>query len=203
LNIEFLRQLGHTIGNQRADETVKRLLLSLTLLCLAISAHAAPTTNIYDVEVIVFENKIAELEGQELWTTDRGRATPPESAGIGAPGGMAVGDTPLKNALAALEKDGHYRVLVHQRWRQAAEERSASKPVWLRNVDGQMEGSFRFYMSRFLHVDVDLALRDTDSAAGGVTYRLTEHRRVKTQELQYFDHPKLGVLVRITQAGKE
>lgn len=149
----------------------------------------------------MFETKIPELEGSELWTTDRGRTAPPESTGIAAPG-AAVGDTALKNTMAALERDGHYRVLVHQRWRQAAEERSASKPVWLRNVDGQMEGSFRFYMSRFLHVDLDLVLRDAGGGTG-MSYRLTEHRRVKTQELQYFDHPKMGVLVRITQAGKD
>lgn len=178
---------------------MKQLFL-LTALLFLIPVNAAPATNIYDVEVLVFENRIPELEGGELWTTNRNRAPMPEPSTM-PPLGAAVGDMTLKTAAAALERNGQYRVLVHQRWRQVAEEKSASKPMWLRNADGQMEGSFRFYMSRFLHVDLDLVLRDNGDAAG-VNYRLAEHRRVKSQDLLYFDHPKLGVLVRITQAGK-
>jgi len=180
---------------------LKRIFFLTALLCL-VPAYAAPGTNVYDVEVLVFENRIPELEGSELWTAERNRPPVPEPSTTAAYG-AAVGDLALKNAAAALERAGQYRVLVHQRWRQAAEEKSATKPVWLRNPDGQMEGSFRFYMSRFLHVDLDLILREKSGDAAGVNYRLAEHRRVKTQELQYFDHPKLGVLVRITQAGKD
>ena len=67
----------------------------------------------------------------------------------------------------------------------------------------------RFYLSRFLHVDVNLAFTDSkldltaDPAPGTATmYRLSEHRRVKTQEYHYFDHPKFGALLRVTQVGK-
>jgi hypothetical protein len=178
---------------------VKQFFLAILLLFL-IPANAAPATNIYDVEVLVFENRIPDLEGGELWTTGRGRAPTPEPSTI-PPFGAAVGDMTLKATATLLEKSGDYRVLAHQRWRQVAEEKSATKPMWLRNADGQMEGSFRFYMSRFLHVELDLVLRDKGDT--GVNYRLTEQRRVKTQDLQYFDHPKLGVLVRVTQAGKD
>jgi hypothetical protein len=178
---------------------VKRFFILLAL-AFWIPVNAAPATNVYDVEVLVFENRIPELEGGELWTTERNAAPLPEPGAM-AVLGAAVGDLALRNAAVSLEKSGEHRVLAHQRWRQSAEEKSATKPVWLRNTDGQLEGSFKFYMSRFLHVDVDLVLRDKNEA--GVNYRLVEHRRVKTQELQYFDHPKLGVLVRITQAGKE
>jgi hypothetical protein len=51
-------------------------------------------------------------------------------------------------------------------------------------------------------VDVDLLLRDVKSGDTAPRYRLTEHRRIKLQEVHYLDHPKFGVLVRITQAGK-
>ncbi len=167
------------------------------------AAHGAPANTTYDVEVLVFETTLPTLEGSELWTRDRMRATIPEIAEAITIGEKPSGNSNLSTVAAALERDGSYRILTHQHWQQTAEAKSAVKPVRLRNTDGQVDGALRFYMSRFLHVDLDLVLREKNSAAENVNYRISEHRRVKTQEVNYFDHPKFGVLVRITSAGKE
>jgi hypothetical protein len=61
-------------------------------------------------------------------------------------------------------------------------------------------------MSRHLHLDVNLLFRDaaTASAPGGsLVYRLSEQRKLKSQETHYFDHPKFGVLVRVMPLEKE
>lgn len=178
------------------------------MACLfAASAIAAPAPTSYDIEVVVFENRLPSLEGNELWLRDSNPPPLDVNGAIELVDAVPV-DTPLRSAVSTLRGDGSYNVLLHQRWRQSAEEKSAAKPIRLRNADGQLDGMLRFYMSRFLHVDVDLLLRDqtavvNQSAVMGLNYRLTEHRRVKTQETNYFDHPKLGVLLRITAVGKE
>ena len=172
--------------------------------CLFLTTvYAAPATTTYDVEVLVFENRLPQLEGGELWTRDNARSPIADLTDAVTLGDAPPEDSPLSTAAKTLERDGNYRVLVYQHWRQTAEERSATKPVRLRNTDGQLDGTLRFYLSRFLHVDLDLALQEKAPATGELNYRLSENRRIKTQELNYFDHPKFGVLMRVTSAGKE
>lgn len=96
-----------------------------------------------------------------------------------------------------------------------------------------ISGTLRLRVSRYLHLDVDIAYRrqvpappgdanaaaapagddsSANSGAGGETpsvysaptgptiqtYRLTQDRRVKRDELNYFDHPMFGVLAEVT-----
>ncbi len=179
---------------------MKRI-LALAAGLFAAAAQGAPPVTVYEVEVIVFENHLTSLEGGELWTRTAPRPAPMfDLAEAVNPTDTAPLDSPLSTAVSSLQREGSYRVLLHQRWRQSAEEKSASKPVRLQTTDNQLDGGLRFYMSRFLHVDVDLTLKEKDANDRG--YRLVEHRRIKTQELNYFDHPKLGVLVKITPVGK-
>lgn len=174
----------------------------LFLTAMLPAANGAPATSAYDVEVLVFENHLPDLDGGELWTHDKSRPAPDFSDAVTGPNSIS-GDSFLGTAAAALQKDGGYKVLSYRRWRQTADEKSATRPMRLRDSDGNLDGAVRFYMSRFLHVDVDVVLKDTTAPEGELSYRLSEHRRIKTQEINYFDHPKVGVLVRVTPAAKE
>src|SRR2546427_6219058 len=113
---------------------VKRFLAVLGCFFVAV-AHAAPATTTYDVEVLVFENRLPTLEGGELWTRNRLRASIPEIAEAVATGETPASNSTLTSAAAALERDGNYRVLVLQHWQQTAEAKSAVKPVRLRSAD--------------------------------------------------------------------
>jgi hypothetical protein len=181
---------------------VKQILALFLCLSLGV-AHAAPVATAYDIEVLVFETRLPELEGGEIWTKTNGGNALPDVTGAVMMDEALPSDSALTTAAAALQRDGTYRLLTHQRWRQSAEEKSAAKPVRLRTADGLLDGTVRFYLSRFLHVDVDVALQDRSTPGGELIYRLSEHRRVKTQDTNYFDHPKLGVLLRVTAVGKE
>ena len=76
------------------------------------------------------------------------------------------------------------------------------------------DGIIRLRKSRFLHLDVDFAyfpdvleqpgLEVRDETAGNVRLstdyvRLTESRRVKPDELHYFDHPLFGLIVQVSK----
>jgi hypothetical protein len=192
------------------ESIVKSFLALFGCLLLSAVAHAAPAVTAYDVEVVVFENMLPELEGGELWIRDAAEPATrmPDVSDALVVGQLVPVESVLAGAAATLQRSGTYRVLAHRRWRQTAEEKSAAKPVRLSSPDAQLDGTLRFYVSRFLHVDVDLVLQQQtavvdQSAVLGVNYRLTEHRRIKTMDINYFDHPKLGALVRITPVGKE
>ena len=67
------------------------------------------------------------------------------------------------------------------------------------------DGIIRLRTSRFLHLDVDIAyfpevLEQPSHSQGrrGADYvRLTESRRIRLEELHYFDHPLFGVIVQV------
>lgn len=163
---------------------------------------AENTPNVYEVEVMVFDNRVPELEGGELWTPSNDKNVNAEMSDVVKIAETATADATLAAAATALEGSGRHHVLAHLTWRQTVEAKSASKPVQITGAAGELDGALRFYLSRFLLVDLNLNLRDA-SAVGNEpgkeapVYRLNEHRRVKIAEVHYFDHPKFGALVRV------
>jgi hypothetical protein len=195
---------------------MRALLIALMTLAAAATQAAAVTVdkeNAYRVEVVVFAIDMPELTGGELWTRETGqpaRALPEEFL---LPQGTSPSDSPMRAAAAALAQDPRFRVLAQAAWTQIAEARSTTKPVRLRGGNplnpGELDGTLRFFMSRYLHLDIDLSYEDgsgatvaalpaADRPAEPLRYRIREQRRIKSQETHYFDHPKFGLLVRVT-----
>ena len=181
-------------------------LIGVMPLALAAPEKDSSKESIYDIEVLVFENKMPELVGEELFSRDTRPATirdldkavPPDSQ---------QAEALLHVAAEQLAKDGHYRLLTQARWQQTVDPsgKGTVKPVRISSgKDGELDGTIRFYMSRYLHLDVNLQFREAESAgSAAMTYRMNEARRVKSQETHYFDHPRFGVLVRIMPVEKE
>ena len=117
---------------------MKGLFLSIFLMMAPVAAlHAAPAaTNLYEIEVVVFENRLSGLEGGELWAREREK---PASTGKDKPvsaGETSPANSSLSATAAALENSGRHHVLAHLRWRQSAEAKSVSKPVKISNTAG-------------------------------------------------------------------
>ena len=181
-------------------------LFSLGLLaafpCLAAPSEKEST---YEIEVVVFENRLPDLIGDEMLAKPADtRIQSLENVAIPEP---AVSEPYLYPSMTTLmEQDGHYRVLAHQLWQQTVDAKTIAKPIRIvGNTPGELDGTIRFYMSRFLHLDADLVFRENISSTdqpGAILYRLTEQRKLKSQEINYFDHPKFGLLVRIMPLEK-
>ncbi len=134
----------------------------------------------------------------------------------------------LTDIAGMLERLDVYRPLMHFAWTQVTRPEEATEPVELQALapppEG-LDGSFTLYLSRYLHLVVDLSLeqpsglgdplaiddpvtefRDNRSGASyvemlpaPVRYRIFEDRIFKSGDLRYFDHPKFGVLAQITR----
>jgi hypothetical protein len=134
----------------------------------------------------------------------------------------------MTDIASRLERLDVYTPILHFAWTQVTRAEEETQPIELRAladpVDG-LDGSFRLYLSRYLHLVVDLTLekaadladplvsdasadafREDGAAAsfdkvsqGPVRFRIFEDRIFKSGDLRYFDHPKFGVLAKITR----
>ena len=144
-------------------------------------------------------------------------------------------DYELVELFEQLERLDAYEPLMHFGWSQATwpEEQTAPIPLALFGLPPEgLEGTLTLYLSRYLHLVVDLALQksaatDEESLPPPVEYadgrygddywydpeealqdlpvffRIQENRIVRNGELRYFDHPKLGVLAKVTRVEEE
>src|SRR5436190_384604 len=101
----------------RKDICVTRILAVFACFFVgffSLGANAAPATTTYDVEVLIFENKLPALEGGELWTRDNPRPQKNDFADAITIGESFPAESGFSSTAAALERDGAYKVLLHR-----------------------------------------------------------------------------------------
>lgn len=140
----------------------------------------------------------------------------------------------LEGVVNRLQASRQYRPLAHLAWQQPAlsqkhalavriaggwPQTALSSPHRSGSAVHYVDGTFRLYRRRYLHVLADLVLyrfeplafssqaqrpafpgeEQTAAPAQPVArFRLSEHRRMRSKELHYLDHPVFGLLVQIT-----
>lgn len=172
-----------------------------------------PAREFYHVEVVVFQANLPYLEGEELWTRDVvNTKLPGVDKAVELPDTPAV-DSRLWAVAGTLETDRDYHVLLRKRWLSPADTQADAKRIYLRgrNAEGwELEGTLRFYQSRFLHADVELLLREPlprrtrdDTDVVPKAYRISEHRRIRSGQIDYFDHPRFGALLLVSPVDKK
>ena len=135
----------------------------------------------------------------------------------------------LGDAIRQFELLDAYETIMHFGWTQPTYSEDATPPIELQLLGEPPEGlngTFTLYLSRYLHLVVDLALDapvefekevvDDDSFFNFgdsrpqyeepdtaelqlVRFRIQENRILKNGELRYFDHPKFGILAKVTR----
>lgn len=60
----------------------------------------------------------------------------------------------------------------------------------------EIEGNITIWLARYLHVEADVVYQK--EAKNPHPYRLTESRRLRSNELHYLDHPYFGMLILLT-----
>ncbi len=203
--------------------------LFLLLLCGQIAAAPAKDEQeipLYDVELLLFSQP--EQPVDESWEApaelpDWSRAISLQASDLRSdsltmttrPDDYQPLDTLSLAAEAdSLRRKSGYEVLWHSAWRQPGLSRSKALPIYLKSAQQTLngapllEGTVTISLSRYLHADFDLLLRgvlaDSQSSSTGdliqePVIRMIDHRRMRSDELHYIDHPKIGALIRITR----
>lgn len=163
-------------------------------------AVAAPST--YNIEIIIFRNGGGAAED---WSATG--AQPPQggpgkddgSAGA-AQVGRLVGLLPsaqfqLSADQARLQTAG-FPVLAHLAWTQTASSWGSRAGFTLARLGAAAPGlGGLIYLERGTYLHLGMSLR---YSGNGPTYELSEMRRVKFYEKNYFDHPGFGVIALVT-----
>jgi hypothetical protein len=142
--------------------------------------------------------------------------------------------------MSRLQRLDVYKPLMHFGWTQATWPDESTLPIELSRLGrppSELSGTLRLYLSRFLHLVVDLELDAPDESRSSaapssygdyrsfdessidesrsrngrydfeppppVRYHINENRIFKSGDLRYFDHPKFGVLAKITRVDDE
>lgn len=181
--------------------------IALSLLTLSFQAHADQW---YHVELIVFEqlNSIVDEQWPPMDTPDKDLLSPNMATSFIQP---ADTDT-LLNATNSLSNYAHYQVHYHAAWQQPIMRKNSAKAIQIRSENELIDGNIRLYKSTYLHASLDLWLQQntqpidnwSDVSPDGIEItapnnpNLKESRRIRSNKLYFFDHPKLGALLKLT-----
>ncbi len=139
----------------------------------------------------------------------------------------------MHDVVEKLELLDAYEPILHVGWTQPGFPREDTDPMELNvfgEPPEGLDGSFQLYLGRYLHLVVDLALSapteveeivfvderefiygdsrpqyefEIEPEVGPVRYRIQENRIIKNAEIRYFDHPKFGVIAKVTRVEVE
>jgi hypothetical protein len=175
-------------------------------------APAAAPTRVYNVEIIVLRNTTG-VGGVEDWTV-RPVARGPEKPESPVTGrfvqSLAAADFKLGTVAARLKNSSNYQPIAHFAWQQTASSWGSRAGFTVAKLAGNvpgLTGIFYLESGALLHLGMSLDYQTSNPPSGlsappGTTFTLVESRRVRVDELQYYDSPAFGVVALVTPANR-
>ncbi|MEJ2620563.1 MAG: CsiV family protein [Candidatus Thiodiazotropha sp.] len=177
----------------------------------------------YQFEVLIFRRIAPGAGSTEGWPLDPGIPNQTDSVRLtrgaltdaGKPiayRALPAEEKRLTGAWGAMRRSRDYRPLYHIAWRQPVASPDQATPIHFSVPSKRksafeeplpiLEGSIKFGIKRYLHLETDILLRVAEDQAGremgydpGLrNYRMQEKRRMRSGKLHYLDHPVLGIL---------
>jgi hypothetical protein len=111
----------------------------------------------------------------------------------------------LNGEYKRLTSSTNYQPILYATWRQEVADKVTAEAfdVALTGVPGNvLDGQFRLYRERYMHLVVDLQLPAESSRFANtqpLVYTMSQSRRLRDTDIQYFDHPKFGVISLVTE----
>lgn len=188
---------------------MKIILLVLSLCCFANSIFAAPERN-YNVQVLIFSHITPDTLQLQQWP-----AVSPEkntqAIAIPAP------TTDLQSEKSELLKKPNYQILLDASWPETWGDNQPTITIPIASVDGKLNGWMEITLGHYFDVHVNLLLTVPTAilrqlSANGYfskwsqpnfTFQLSQNRRMRSNELNYLEHPLMGMLIKITPVKNE
>lgn len=196
---------------------IYKLLCLFTLLLFSSFAFSDEKPPKFQIEIVVFETYALKGWTEEYWPADIDIIDTDE----------AMPEIPLKpesfllnDEVAKMTPKMGYNILYHSSWivdalpEDKAKEILIFRPYDAPGSDSRLQGSIKFWKSRFPHVMVNLELEreipfkvredfarqhniEPDLLPDFWHFQIKESRKIKTGQLHYLDHPIFGALVAI------
>jgi hypothetical protein len=179
------------------------LLAAWSLTQASAPQAASPATGgAYQVEMVIFrtveapggEDLSAPAEGRGFNRQIDSKSTPPTVYRS-----LEAAQMQLGGVVSKLRASGTWKVLAHAGWVQGATDWPKHVGVTLEqlgvNVPG-LSGSVFVEHGQFLHLGFDLHLGENPG------WSLSELRKIRFNEKNYFDHPGFGVIAIVSPAAR-
>ena len=102
-------------------------------------------------------------------------------------------DRALNAEYYQLRSRNGYRPLLHKAWVQTVASNSKSQPVrFFQKGSSLVNGFVSLERGHYLHLNVNL-----EYDAGELVYKIEQRQKLRLNELNYFDHPKFGVIATV------
>lgn len=190
------------------------LVALLTALPASSQDASGQSANVYNIELIIFR-VTQSLGGAENWSAQATRdySAADERTDSSRQVGRLVGALPssayqLGSIASKLRSSGLYVPVAHVAWSQTASDwgTRAGFPVQRLGIDVPgLSGTVFLERGQYLHLGMDLAYAPASPPVGlaagpGTTFSLSESRRIRFYERNYYDHPAFGVIALVTPA---
>lgn len=119
---------------------------------------------------------------------------------------LDAADYRLGDQYQRMRSSRDYRPILHTAWRQPvlpAEQETTLQLTSVARVPDNLGGEIRLFVSRFLHLTLDLKLAGERSGTDSLIYALTEQRKMRSGELHFFDHPRYGAIALISRTDEQ
>lgn len=192
---------------------VLALVVTSALTSLPVArAQGAANQTVYNIEVIVFRN-LSGAGGPEDWgakAVARGPETPEAPVTGRFVQAIPAAQFQLNDIEAKLRNTTNYQPIAHFAWQQTASSWGSRAGFTITKLAGNVPGlSGIVFLERgsYLHLGMSLNYQPANppaglAAAGGTVFNMSESRRVKFFERNYYDHPAFGVIALVTPANR-
>ena len=177
---------------------------------------AAPSgsQNVYNIEIVIFRVNQA-LGGPENWNIQASRNYGSEdesgnsSRNVGRfVGALSTDKFQLTDVENKLRSSGLYVPVAHVAWSQTASDWGTRAGFTVQKIGINAEGlTGTIFLERgmYLHLGMALSYSPANAPAGmaagpGTTFQMSESRRIRFYERNYYDHPGFGVIALVTPA---
>ena len=187
--------------------TLTQAVLAISFFAFSINSYASQW---YHVELIVFEQlqTVTDEQWPQMPEQEKSTLTPQSISTLLQP----TDNETLLNSVASLNRSARYQVHYHSAWQQPIMEKRSAEFIDIHSDNDLIQGKMRLYKSTYLHAALDLWLVEntaqvnswSDISPEGVNIdmprnpNLNESRRIRSKKLYFFDHPKLGALLKLT-----
>lgn len=183
-----------------------RFIALLTLYCFTSTVFALPERT-YDVQVLIFSHITSNTLQLQHWPA----ITPNNQAMPAAPAPQTAYD--LQREKKILQKNTHYQILLDAAWPETwhNDTSTITIPFVSNNGQSQLTGTMTITLGHYFDVHTNFffttqtdMLRKIDVTdyfsrwdKSTFTFQFLQNRRMRSNELNYLDHPLIGMFIKI------
>ena len=195
---------------------IAKYIIAVLLVCFSLISVAAGPDQLYQFEVIIFSQITHEALQSEYWPVPPAITIPPSAIELTDDQIVPSSQWQLSSTQKFLENN-QYQILVHRAWQASASSLQQPQVIHLsggdinNNAAKQVNGAVMISLERYFNVHFDLQfllpwtnIQDLnltnvtrDDNSPGLKFNLNADLRMRSNELNYIDHPLYGVLVKI------